>query len=87
MAKPVEFDEMLDVTFAEMYITACMMEKDQKISSDGEGMDDFVRTVKQIAADYVEKWEKENLPDFWSTLYTYAEERLMEIYPMEKKED
>jgi len=83
MSKPVEFDELFDVAFAEMYAVACRHEHDGNISSEGEPIEDFVRTVKQMAADYVEAYEaacKIAEPDFMNSMYEYADRKLKEKY-------
>lgn len=84
MSKPVEFDELFDVAFAEMYAVACRHEHNGNICSEGEPIEDFVRTVKQMAADYVEAYEAAceiGEPDFTNGMYEYADRKLKEKYP------
>lgn len=84
MSKPVEFDELFDVAFAEMYAVACRHEHNGVISSEGEPIEDFVRAVKQMASDYVEDYEEEcknGEPDFTNGMYDYVDKKLKEKYP------
>lgn len=90
MSKPVEFDELLDVAFAETYYTSCKMEKEDRICC-GDTTDEIARVCKQIAADYCEAYETAckigGCPDFYGGLYSYAEEELKKKYPPVKKFD
>ncbi len=80
MGKKVEFDEMLDVAYAEIYRIACEMEHSNKIDPQNNQMEEYCKDCKQIAADFVEWYEKEG-DDFWGQLPDYAEKKLIETYP------
>lgn len=86
--KPVEFDDMIDPAFAEIYWKACSLEKAGEIEDDIDGIEELAQKCKQIAADYVAAYDeacKIGEPDFWGGLDSYAEKRLKEIYPLSKK--
>lgn len=83
MSKPVPFDDMLDVAFAEIYFDACNMEREGKIEPENT-TEELAKDCKQIAADYVEIYEaacKISEPCFYDDMYPYAERRLIELYP------
>lgn len=88
MSKPVEFDEMLDVAFAEIYWTANRMDTEGKISPENT-TEELARECKQIAADFVEAYEAAcklgELPSFYDDLWAYAEKELVKKYPPVKK--
>ena len=90
MSKPVPFDALLDVAFAETYYTSCKMEKEDKICC-GDTTDEIARVCKQIAADYCEAYESAckigGYPDFYGGLYGYVEEELKKKYPPVQKFD
>lgn len=90
VSKPVPFDDMIDVAFAEIYHEACTMEKERKIEPHNT-MEEFARDCKQLAADFVEKYEAAcaigEYPSFYDRLYGYAEEQLKKKYPPVKKFD
>ena len=84
MSKPVEFDDLLDVAFAEIYWSACKLEKEKKIDPNNT-IEELARDCKQLAADFVEKYEAAcaigEYPSFYDRLYGYAEEQLKKKYP------
>ena len=88
MSKPVEFDDMIDPAFAEIYWKACSLEKAGEIEDDFDVIEELAQKCKQIAVDYVEMYSEawgKGGPDFWGGLETYAEKRLKEIYPLSKE--
>ena len=87
MKHPVPFDEMLDSAFAEIYFTACTMEKEGKIEPENT-TEELAHDCKQIAADYVAIYKdacKISEPSFYDDMYPYAERRLTELYPPRKE--
>ena len=86
--KPVEFDDMIDPAFAEIYWKACSLEKAGEIEDDFDGIEELAQKCKQIAADYVSAYDeacKIGEPDFWGGLDSYAEKQLKEMYPLSKE--
>lgn len=87
MSKPVEFDDMIDVAFAEIYFDACTMEREGRIDPENT-TEEFARDCKQLAADYCEEYKKaceEGEPSFYDDLYPWAEKKLIEMYPYKRK--
>ena len=87
MNKPFEFDEMLDPAFAEIYFTACQMEKEGKIEPENT-TEELALDCKKIAAEYVSIYNaasKISEPCFYDDMYPYAERRLIELYPPRKE--
>lgn len=88
MSKPVEFDEFLDVAYAEVYRIACDMEHCKTIDPQENSTEEFCKDCKQIAADFVEAYEAAcklgEFPSFYDDLWAYAKRELVKKYPPTK---